>query len=275
MRFFPWNNIDPDAAAYIANVQAAGVTDAHLISIGLPTWAVIQPAINTFYKTGKSDGWYSSLKRLYLPIWGVAAANAICLRSLTSGTFVGSVTHGAGFVLSDTTTGYMDTNVGLTTLGLSLSSYHFAGLYKASSGRANSYLFGAASGSNTSRMFVSGTTYNADLSSPTLGRAAGTVASGDRLGIFTFSGAASSRFLKRRKTSGVTTLGSTTTTITAQPNNLNVAFLAHNTSGVVSNFCGEEIGAFSIGLELTDAQDTAYSLALKSLWEGTTGLTLP
>ena len=231
--------------------------------------------INDFIRAEKIASRWDSIKRFYLPIWGVAAANAICLRSLTSGTFVGSVTHGAGFVLSDTTTGYMDTNVGLTTLGLSLSSYHFAGLYKASSGKASSFLFGSQSGSNVNRMFITGTTYTADLSSPTLGRASGTVASGDRLGIFTFSGAASARFLKRRKTSGVTTLGSTTTTITAQPNNVNVAFLALNTSGVVSNFCGEEIGAFSIGLELTDAQDTAYSLALKNLWEGTTGLTLP
>ena len=231
--------------------------------------------INDFIRTEKIATRWDSIKRFYLPIWGVAAANAICMRSLTSGTFVGSVTHGAGFVLSDTTTGYMNTNVGLTTLGLSLSSYHFAGLYKASSGKASSFLFGSQSGSNVNRMFITGTTYTADLSSPTLGRASGTVASGDRLGIFTFSGAASARFLKRRKTSGVTTLGSTTTTITAQPNNVNVAFLANNASGVVSNFCGEEIGAFSIGLELTDAQDTAYSLALKTLWEGATGLTLP
>ena len=260
-----FEGLDPDAEGYIDAVVAAGGA----VSGGQ------RSAINTFYKTGKADGWYSSLKRLYLPIWGVAAANAICMRSLTSGTFVGSVTHGAGFVLSDTTTGYMDTNVGITTLGLSLSSYHFAGLYKASAAKANSYLFGSQSGSNVNRMFISATTYTADLSSAVLGRASGTVASGDRLGIFTFSGAASARFLKRRKTSGVTTLGSTTTTITAQPNNVNVAFLALNTSGVVSNFCGEEIGAFSIGLELTDAQDTAYSLALKNLWEGTTGLTLP
>jgi hypothetical protein len=256
---------DPDAKAYINAVVAAGGT----VSEGQRT------AINTFYKTGKADGWYSSLKRLYLPIWGVAAPNAICMTSLTSGTFVGSVTHGAGFVLSDITTGYMDTNVGLTTLGLSLSSYHFAGLYKASSSKANSYLFGASLGSNVNRIFVSGTTVTADLHSVITGRASGTVASGDRLGIFTFSGAASARFLKRRKTSGVTTLGSTTTTITAQPNNLNVAFLANNSSGTVSSFCGEEIGAFSVGLELTNAQDTAYSLALKNLWEGTTNLVLP
>jgi len=257
--------LDPSAKAYINAVVAAGGT----VSGGQKS------AINTFYKTGKSDGWYSSLKRMYLPIWGSHAPNALCMTSLTSGTFVGTVTPGAGFVLSDTTTGYMDTNVGLTTLGLSLSSYHFAGLYKASSSKNNSNLFGSASGSNTNRMFISGTTYTADLSSPVLGRATGTVASGDRLGIFTFSGSASARFLKRRKTSGVTTLGTTTTTITAQPNNLNVAFLANNSSGTISNYCGEEIGAFSIGLELTDAQDTAYSLALKNLWEGTTGLTLP
>jgi len=267
MRFFPWNNtvIDPDAAAYIAAVVAAGGTVS----------GTQRSAINNFISAEKIASRWDLVKRLYLPIWGVAAANAICLRSLTSGTFVGGVTHGAGFVLSDTTTGYMNTNVGLTTLGLSLSSYHFAGLYKASSAKSNSFLFGAQSGSNVNRIFINGTTCTADLSSVTLGRASGTVASGDRLGIFTFSGAASSRFLKQRKTSGVTTLGSTTTTITAQPNNLNVAFLANNSSGVAGLFCGEEIGAFSIGLELTDAQDTAYSLALKNLWEGATGLTLP
>jgi hypothetical protein len=256
---------DADADAYISAIRTAGAS----------VTAAQRDRINDFIRGEKIASRWDLVKRLYLPIWGVAAANAICLRSLTSGTFVGGVTHGAGFVKSDTTTGYMNTNVGLTTLGLSLSSYHFAGLYKASSAQANSYLFGSQSISNVNRMFASATTYTADLSSPTLGRVTGTVASGDRLGIFTFSGAASARFLKRRKTSGVTTLGSTTTTITAQPNNVNVAFLANNSSGTISSYCGEEIGAFSIGLELTDAQDTAYSLALKNLWEGTTGLTLP
>jgi len=255
---------DADATAYISAIRTAGAT----------VTADQRDYINDWFRGEKIASRWDSIKRFYLPIWGVAAANAICLRSLTSGTFVGSVTHGAGFVLSDTTTGYMDTNVGLTTLGLSLSSYHFAGLYKASSAKANSNLFGSQSGGNVNRMFITGTTMTADLSG-LLGRATGTVASGDRLGIFTFSGAASNRFLKRRKTSGVSTLGSTTTTITAQPNNLNVAFLARNNSGAIDSFCGEEIGAFSIGLELTDAQDDAYSLALKNLWEGTTGLTLP
>ena len=257
--------LDPDAKAYINAVVAAGAT----------VTSTQRSAINNFVKGEKAGSRWTLLKRLYLPIWGVAAPNAICMTSLTSGTFNGTVTHGAGFVKSDTTTGYMNTNVGLTTLGLSLSSYHFAGLYKTSSGQVSSHLFGSQSASNVNRMFASATTFTSDLSSPTLGRVTGTVASGDRLGIFTFSGAASTRFLKQRKTSGVTTLGTTSTTITAQPNNLNIAFLANNNSGTISGFCGEEIGAFSIGLEMTDAQDTAYSLALKNLWEGTTGLTLP
>jgi len=259
------SGLDPSAKAYINAVVAAGATVS----------GAQRTAINNFYKTGKSDGWYSSLKRMYLPIWGVAAPNAICMTSLTSGTFVGTVTHGAGFVKSDTTTGYMNTNVGVTTLGLSLSSYHFAGLYKASSAQVNSVLFGSQSGSNLNRLQIAGTTATGTFSSPTFGQVTGTIGAGDRLGIFTFSGAASARFLKRRKTSGVTTLGTSTTTITAQPNNLNIAFLARNLNGTIDSFCGEEIGAFSIGLELTDAQDTAYSLALKGLWEGTTGLTLP
>lgn len=264
MRFFPWNNTDPDAAAHIAAVVAGGGTVSE----------TQRTAINTFYKTGKSDGWYYSLKRLYLPIWEVAAANAICMISRTSGTFVGTVTHGAGYVKSDATTGYMDTNVGVTTLGLSLSSYHFAGLYKASSAKTNSNLFGAQSGSNQNRIQFNGTTLSAVIVSGATGQVAATIASDDRLGIVTFSGSASARFLKRRKTSGVTTLGTTTTTNVAAPNNTNVAFLARNI-GAIDSFCGEEIGAFSMGLELTDAQDTAYSLALKNLWEGATGLTLP
>lgn len=257
---------DADATAYVSAIRTAGAT----------VTAAQRDYINDFIRAEKIASRWDLVKRLYLPIWGVAAANAICMRSLASGTFVGSVTHGSGFVKSDTTTGYMDTNVGLTTLGLSLSSYHFAGLYKASSSKANSALFASQSGSNLNRFLITGTTATATLSSSTLGTATGTVAIGDRLGIFTFSGAASSRFLKRRKTSGVTTLGTSITTILLQPNNLNVAFLARNLNGTtIDSFCGEEIGAFSMGLELTDAQDTAYSLALKNLWEGTTGLTLP
>jgi len=263
---FAKSSLDPDANAYIAAVVARG---------GIVN-GTQRDVINTFYRTGKSDGWYSSMKRLYLPIWRIAAANAICMTSLTSGTFMGVVTHGAGYVLSNRTNGYMRTNVGIRTLGLSKDSYHFAGLYKASSTNNYSALFGSQLDMYANKISFSATTITAMSGyAPAIGEVKAEIPWHDRLGIFTFSGGASSRFLKRRKTSGVTTLGTTNKTIATEPNNLNVAFLANNVNGAISNFCGEQIGAFSLGLKLTNAQDTSYSLALKNLWEGTTGLTLP
>ena len=269
---FAKSSLDPDAKAYIAEVVTRGGT----------VNGTQRNVINTFYRTGKSDGWYSSMKRLYLPIWGIAAANAICMTSLTSGTFMGGVTHGAGYVLSNRTNGYMRTSVGIRTLGLSKDSYHFAGLYKASSTKNHSSLFGSQFDMYANLMSFSivaeqNTQTITAMSgyAPAIGEVKATIPWHDRLGIFTFSGGASSRFLKRRKTSGVTLLGTTDKTIAIEPNNLNVAFLANNVNGAILGFCGEQIGAFSLGLKLTDAQDTSYSLALKNLWEGTTGLTLP
>ena len=48
------SGLDPSAKAYINAVVAAGATVS----------GAQRTAINNFYKTGKSDGWYSSLKRL-------------------------------------------------------------------------------------------------------------------------------------------------------------------------------------------------------------------
>lgn len=81
-------------------------------------------ALDTFIRTGKSDGWYSSIKRMYLPIWAAAAPNAICMTSLTSGTFNGTVTHAAGYVQGDGSTGYFDPGAGSepNTLGMSNAS---------------------------------------------------------------------------------------------------------------------------------------------------------
>lgn len=257
--------IDPDAKLYIDAIVSAGAT----------VTSSQRRAISNFIKGEKIASRWALLRRLYLPIWSIASPNAICMKSLASGTFNGTVTHAPGYVLSNTTTGYMNTNVGIVTLGLSLNSYHFAGLYKASSAQTNSYLFGSQSSSNSNRLFTSGNLMTGDLSSPTLGRVTGAVPSADRIGIFTFGGSTSNRFLKQRKTSGVVTLGATTTTNNVTPNNNNVFFLANNLNGTPNGFCGEQIGAFSIGLEMTDSQDTGYTLALKTLWEACTGFTLP
>ena len=76
---------DADADAYISAIRTAGAS----------VTAAQRDYINDFIRAEKIAARWDSIKRLYLPICGVAAANAICLRSLTSGTFVGSVTHTA------------------------------------------------------------------------------------------------------------------------------------------------------------------------------------
>jgi hypothetical protein len=96
--------LDPDARAYIAAVETAGGTVS----------ATQRTAVSDFYRAGKSAGWYSSIKRLYLPIWASAAPNAIDMIGLTSGTFIGTVTHAAGYAQGDGTTG--STRLALKTL---------------------------------------------------------------------------------------------------------------------------------------------------------------
>ncbi len=82
------SGLDPDAKAYINAVVGAGAT----------VTSTQRNAINNFYKTGKKDGWYSQLKRMYLPIWAAASPNAIDMVVRTSGTSTkddGSITRSA------------------------------------------------------------------------------------------------------------------------------------------------------------------------------------
>lgn len=100
---------DSDASTYAAALEGDGV----VLSDDQ------KQAIDTFYLTGKSQGWYSSLARVYLPIWQQASANSRCLVSGTQGTFNGSVTHSLGYISSPSFSGWFDT--GSTSVGKGLS----------------------------------------------------------------------------------------------------------------------------------------------------------
>jgi len=58
LRYTGDGNFDADASAYITLIEGDGVS----VSSAQKT------AIHTFFKTGKSDGWYSHLKRAYFPV---------------------------------------------------------------------------------------------------------------------------------------------------------------------------------------------------------------
>ena len=106
--------LDPDARDYIDLITAAGA-DLGLLN----EEAITKKAISDSFIERKDLYIWDDERRTYMPIWGVAAANAICQRSLTSGTFFGGVTHGAGFVQGDGTSGYFVPSGTMGQMGIS------------------------------------------------------------------------------------------------------------------------------------------------------------
>jgi hypothetical protein len=262
-------NLDPDAKGYIDAVVAAGGTVS----------GAQRSAINTFYKTGKSDGWYSSLKRMYLPIWGAAAPNAICMTSLTSGTFVIGVTHAAGYIQGNGTTGYFDPGASgnLRTLGMSGSTLHYM-VGVSQQGTAASIIVGAFDGNLANRCQLTEQTSPSGnvLSAPELISSPVNTAS-PRDGILIGScTTASSRYLHRRKTAGTTVTTDATATTANVPNGQPYIMARNNLSPAsVSLYYDGRIFAASYGLAIAQADAPKFSLAIKNLWETCTGLTLP
>jgi len=253
---------DPDASAYIAAVTTAGAT----------VTSAQRTFIDNFYKAAKLD-YYTSLKRLYLPIWGVAAANAIDMITRTSGTFNGGVTHGAGFVQGDRTTGYFD--LGSTPSSLSVetgNSYIFALISQADSLTTSASFIGSVSGA-TNHLLSQRSSANLQGRESTVSTNA-TVAA--RLGILSqLATSTTNRIVRRRLASGVDIDITNTTSGTSALPVLNYFALARNNAGVANEFTDARIGSFGVGSSLSGSQDLTFTLHLKTLWEGCTGLTLP
>jgi hypothetical protein len=255
--------LDPDAKAYIAAVETAGAT----VSGGQ------KKAIDTFVKTGKSDGWYSSLKRLYLPIWASAAPNAIDMIGLGSGTFNGTVTHGAGFVQGDGSTGYFDFGVSPSTLAMSTDSL-LAVYLNYENGTAVFKRFIDAHNSGSQTMSTSQnppTTITLDAGNNSTARL---IATSDLTGIILNSRASGTTFIQRRITSGSSTIA-TATVASAGSMPTNPIYALARLQGGYTAGNNNKVGAYGVGLGLSSGNGENYSLALKNLWEGTTGLTLP
>ena len=247
--------VSPEAA-YIAALTAAGAT----------VTAPQQAAISTFMSGEIAAGRWDGIKRLYFPVWGLAAANAICMKSLTTGTWTGgAVTHAAGYVVSTRLGGYMNTNTNFPALGITKDSYHFAVVYKTSPFGGDNY---------TDASFGSSNTYFGVEEAnpiPVLG-GEGLYADYAPLKVFSLGGNASSQYFKNRDPEGVTNLLPESEVISNAFDASNIYFLRFNGHDKSSE---SQTGLLSLGTALTTEQDTAYTLALKTLWETVTGLTLP
>jgi hypothetical protein len=252
---------DVDANAYIVSLLSAGATVT-------PTQ---QEAINNFIKAEKAASRWTLHKRIYLPIWGVAAANAIDMVSLTSGTFVGNVTHNAGSVSTTAPTGHFLANATPASLGINQADASIWALVA-----SGTHEFSGCGGTSNSRFLVGrvGSLNTAAIPSVT-SAISGSV---DTQGINMASRIGSDLSLFQRKASGwITPLTSTQADTTALPL-FNPSFLGNfNNNGTVTNTRTTvgEYGSYGYGLGMTSVQAEAFSLALKSLFETATGKTLP
>jgi hypothetical protein len=251
---------DPDASAYIAAVTTAGAT----------VTSAQRTFIDNFYKAAKLD-YYTSLKRLYLPIWGVAAANAIDMITRTSGTFVGGVTHASGYVQSNGTTGYFNLGVSASTLGLTAGTGWMGALMKTAVTN-HQYLAAIQSGSQMCIIRHSLTTFVSEFCNSGTGRISSTSAAD---GIMSFCRSSGTSANQRRISSGRSVLTSQVQADQGSITTINHFALGRNNNGTADSFSTSEMGAYWIGTGVSDTQDSNMTLHLKNLWEGCTGLTLP
>ena len=255
---------DADALAYVAAVRAAGGTVS----------GAQQTAINTFYVDAKAGSYYTSLKRLYLPIWGVAAANAIDMIGLTSGTFNGSVTHASGYVQGNGSTGYFDIGASPISIGANNGSIHLHALLIAG-GTGACGCIGSDDGSGSRSIIYARQDIN-DIYFQHANAATEIVNPATApQGIVSAGWLSGSGFVAQRRASGrtvTTTSGSPAGTISP----VNFYAMAHNITGIgPAYFVTQGMGAWGCGMGLSSANDATFTLALKNLWEQTSGLTLP
>jgi hypothetical protein len=263
------SGLDPSAKAYINTVVAAGATVS----------GAQRTAINNFYKTGKSDGWYSSLKRLYFPIWASASPNAIDMISTLSGSFISTPTHANGYVTGNGTSAYFIFDSSPSTLGLTTSSGSIYCLVTGTSAINGTQVLGSVQdSSNSSRTGLrSGGANTRSVSVFTSSSVTYSETDARSVLIASRTTSTTNSAYKRTSSGFVTTVNEATATSPVLVTTQTMTFMAINANGTFGSFTPSTVrfGAYGMGLGLTAAQAESFSLALKNLWETCTGLTLP
>jgi hypothetical protein len=255
--------IDSDADAYINAVVAAGAT----------VTSKQRKAINDFIIIGKADGWYSSIKRLYLPIWAAAAPNARCMVSNTSGTFTASgVTHGAGFVQADGTTGYLNTNANATGL-IAVDDAMIGGLIYLRGNRTSAAAIGGSALSvNTGQFRMNSLSVITSIfGDETTARDDVALSSANQNGILLVTQKNGTRTTFRRNSSSFSTLKTASIVAAGSIPANSFFFMALGAGGNLKD--NSQYGMFFVGSAVSDANK--MSDAMKTLWETCTGLTIP
>lgn len=253
-----WSGLDSDALAYVNAITIAGAT----VSISQ------QAAISDFVKAEKAAGRWTTIKRLYLPIWGVAAANAICMVSLTSGRWVGGVTHAAGYVQGDGSTGYFNTETpSVTFFGSGANSVTAGALRLTDAGISSASILGAGSLTNA----IQSTRTNVDF------RAVTPLSYTPFAGIVMGWREGTTMGVSKRDSVGYEDVNSTTITGEGADISSSVYYMARNNSSIggtiPTNFNASRYGVvFSV---VGSINREAFSLNIKSLYENLTNTLIP
>jgi hypothetical protein len=268
-----WENImgqifplDTATVAYVAAIRAAGATVSDAQEL----------AINDFIVETKTTGTWAALNSFFFPVWNVAAANAIDMKTLNSGTFVGSVTHAPGYIQGDGTTGVFNTGFSAASQTITTSSGTVIALSTQAGTLGFRGLFGRSQGGNLVTFFSSNGSqlfrYNTSGSGVT-GSSAGT-------GIYVATYSGGSRTIYRRVTAGhstlVSTVGGTAGSVPSAGNYGMLGFNGDAGSGFVgSEFNNARMSAAGLATGFTAAQSESFTLSLKNMFETVTGGLLP
>ena len=265
---------DSDASTYAAALEGDGVTLSD----------DQKQAIDTFYTTGKSEGWYSDIARLYLTIWGQASANSRCLVSGTQGTFSGGIGHNAGYIDNPSYSGFMDTNSSAVAKGLSSGSQGFGFLQVAPDSSSGGCPMGGADfynpgseghGAQQGTLSVMSFHHDAITGSAKVDTTTGIT--GKRIySTIEFSG---DLYLDERDSSGFSGVGFTSGGAYQDFSNASTDLLMainvyFGTNPTASNYWGGQMGAAFYHSSSDSSFNEYFTLGLKNLWEGCTGLSL-
>jgi hypothetical protein len=267
-RYLGGDILDPDAMAYISAVFVAGSTVSE----------EQQTAINTFIKEEKMAGRWTLLKRIYLPIWGAAEANAICMKSLISGTFVGDVTYGAGFVQGDGSTGAFRMGGATPTslgLGLSDSMQGFLSI-QPPTGTVRRTHISSQNGGAQSLCFLSQSdtiAIRANTLTEGSGQQSTAFPADNTTGVFTATRDSVGRRITQRNSSGFTTVLNVSGGNNGALPTLDLYAMALHSVSALFDYSDAQYGAWFVGASI--GSDEQFSLSVKNLWETCTGLTLP
>ena len=270
--------LDPDARLYIAAVEA--VLPGNNITAALPNAVNPKRIISDFIKAEKAASRWTLHKRIYLPIYNNAAASAVDMVSRLSGTFIGTVTHAAGYVQGDGTSGFMRSDTSAFLQGRTESTgTDYVLIYSPPTGVAAQWFCGGTSNSFARRCGISSSTTGISSLSNTVSTLSSvTLTRSDQSGILIGSRIANNNFRTHIRRAGAFTSSPiiTTAETVLPPTTKWLAMArAEDTDLVASSFSNAQFGSYGFGLGLTPSEAEGFSLNLETLYESLTGLTLP